>query len=111
MPQKVYSDYNFTPTEMLVLETLTARYRLGENVWTFTSKVNKTLGSLETKGVVNWKSAPVENHSLAWFTSEGKALMLRNSYAPREGWGSLKKHNKKLRKEAKTISKRLKNKE
>lgn len=100
-------EFKLTPTEHLVLESLTARYRLGENSWTFVATANKALISLEEKGLVNWKSSSIENHSLVWFTNKGKALMLARKYTPVTGWKKLKKVNKALRKEAKKLKKKL----
>lgn len=93
-------NHHLTPTEYLILETLTARVRLGENVWTYPSAVNKQLDSLEKKGLINWKSAPIENHSLAWFTPLGKATLLSKKYYGKN-LKNFKEHQKNLKKQAK----------
>lgn len=107
-----YSSYNFTPTEELILEILTARYRLGEKSWTFKNNVNKSLTKLETKQLVDWKTAGDGKSSLVFFTPLGKALMLSTKYYNPNNpvLKSAKKPMKKIYKEAKSIRKDLKNK-
>lgn len=103
-----YSFYKFTPTERLVLEVLTARYRLGANLWTFGSDIVPTLNRLEEKKLINWKSGIVENTTMVWFTDLGKAVMLKNKF---ELPPDLKKRQKELRKTAKTTAKKYAKKE
>lgn len=57
---------DLTPTEELVMEVLSARRRLGENLWTFPSALKSTLRRLEDKGYIGWKGGIVENTLLAW---------------------------------------------
>lgn len=68
------------PTEYLILEVLAARWRVGERVWTFPTRVNRALDSLAGKGLVGWKSGVVERTSLAWLTDGGRAEMLSDTY-------------------------------
>lgn len=107
-----YSSYDFTPTEELILEVLTARYRLGEKSWTFKSNVNKALTKLENKQLIFWKTAGDGNTSLAFFTPLGKALMLSTKYYNPNNpvLKSAKKPMKKIYQDAKSIRKNLKKK-
>jgi len=68
------------PTEYLVMEVLAARTRLGETGWTFPSRLNKALETLEGRGLVRWKSATIERHSLAWLTDAGRGSALSAGY-------------------------------
>jgi hypothetical protein len=97
---KSYSDYNFTPTEDLVLEVLTARTRLGEDVWTLSSRNNQALDKLEAKGLVGYKSASIEGYSLVWLTNDGVKLLFKNKYRAPVKFSELKERQKTLRKAA-----------
>jgi hypothetical protein len=68
------------PTQQLVLEVLGARARLGENAWTFTTRVRPALEALSRAGLIWWKSAVIEDHCLAGLTDEGRAYALSASY-------------------------------
>ena len=111
MPKITEHDYyNFTPSESLVLEVLTARYRLGELSWTFDSSANRALKALEEKKLVTWKSASVEGASLVWFTDLGKAVCLSRKYSSHAGNEVVNKARKqinKISKNAKKIRKRI----
>jgi hypothetical protein len=75
-------DYEaLTLVDQLIIETLTARVRLGERVWTFTNRVGMQLGRLELLGWVNYKSGIVEGTYVAWFTDAGRAT-LSTTYKP-----------------------------
>lgn len=75
---------NRTPTQELVLELLTARHRLGEQVWTLAANgtVRRALIALEADGLVGWKSGVVSDIYLAWLTDEGKAECMSPTYTP-----------------------------
>lgn len=73
-------DVVLTPTEDLVVEVLVARYRLGEVLWTFDSKVSKQIKSLEKKGIVNSMHGIVENSVRASFTDAGFAKYCSYDY-------------------------------
>lgn len=78
MPKK----YKMTPTEDLFLETLAARIRLGESIWTFQARHRQTAEKLANLGIVGWKSGIVEDSILVWFTDRGKAECLSFAYIP-----------------------------
>lgn len=71
---------NLTPTEALLMGELAARVRTGESVWTFANMHLRTLRSLQTKGMLQFDSAPVANHQLAWLTDAGRAEYLKEGY-------------------------------
>ena len=75
-------EVSLTPTEELVVEALTARYRLGELLWPFSARVGKALKGLADKGIIAYQSAPVENYYNVWFTDEGKKRYLSYNYTP-----------------------------
>lgn len=71
-----------TPTQELVMEVLAARYRLGEYIWTFTSRVKKSVTELESAGLVGWKGGIVEKTIRVWLTEAGKEAFLSATYEP-----------------------------
>lgn len=71
-----------TVVEQLIIETLTARWRLGENAWTFSNRVTRQLGRLEARGWIGYKSGIVERTYLVWFTSAGRAAAVDPNYTP-----------------------------
>jgi hypothetical protein len=68
------------PTQQLVLEVLAARSRLGENAWTFASRLRPVLEALEQAGLVWWKHATIPGHCLAGLTAAGRAAVLVAGY-------------------------------
>lgn len=71
-----------TPTENLILEVLTARYRLGENLWTFDSNVKRAVETLASKGWVIPMGGQVENTVRAALTEEAVGKLLSYDYMP-----------------------------
>jgi hypothetical protein len=73
-----------TPVEMLVIETLTARHRLGHPNWTFgrNPTVTSALLRLKRRGIVGFKSGIIENSWLVWFTDAGRDAALSDTYEP-----------------------------
>ena len=69
-----------TPTQGLVMEVLAARFRLGENLWTFGSEVSKQIGQLAAAGLVNEMRGITENTVRASLTAEGKSRFLSDTY-------------------------------
>jgi len=96
-----YDDFDFTPTEALILEVLAARYRLGNKTWTFESRSNASLKKLADKGLLNFNSASTEGASLVWLTDLGVAILFPNKYSSPVKFSELKKIQKELRKKAK----------
>lgn len=101
-----HKSMKFTPTEELILETLQARIRLGENSWSYSSRLKPSFERLRIKGLVNFKSVPVENTLLAWPTAQGKILLFSEKYRERLGSKASDRRQKALRKEAKKLRKR-----
>lgn len=60
-----------TPTEYLVLDVMVARYRLGDDSWTFPTTFRPALERLEQRGYLNYKSGVVQHTQHAWLTEEG----------------------------------------
>lgn len=71
-----------TPTEDLVMEVLAARFRLGENLWTFSSQHRNTLRSLASKGLVISMGGVNEGTVRAALTNAGKQEYLNADYVP-----------------------------
>jgi len=70
-------------SQLLVMEVLAARARLGENLWTFTDRCRSALRALETAGLVGWKGGVTERTVRAWLTDLGRAGVLSPTYTPR----------------------------
>lgn len=76
-------DYEALPVvEQLIIETLTARVRLGEHMWTFTRRVQRQLRHLERLGWIGWKHGIVQWTCLVWFTAAGRSAAMDNGYIP-----------------------------
>jgi hypothetical protein len=71
-----------TPTEELMLEVLAGRWRLGEQMWTFSSRMKRCANSLADRGLVGWKGGIVEKTILVWLTDSGRAACLSPDYVP-----------------------------
>lgn len=59
------------PTEYLVMEVLAARWRLGQNVWTFPTSTLKAIRDLTDQGLVWWKHGTAEHTVLVRLTDAG----------------------------------------
>lgn len=70
------------PTQYLILEVLAARYRTGEQVWTFPTRFRGALRGLAYTGLVAYKSGVVGRTYLAWLTEAGKTSALSSDYHP-----------------------------
>jgi len=64
------------------MEVLAARYRCGENVWTFSTRCRNIAKALEDRRLVWWKSGIVENTIIVGLTDEGKKAFLSDNYTP-----------------------------
>lgn len=68
------------PTQYLIMEVLGARWRLGEEHWTFPSYLSQQLRVLEARGLLTWKHGIVARTCMAWLTEEGKQVWLSPMY-------------------------------
>lgn len=68
--------------EELAMEVLAARARLGESIWTFRARHEKTLRSLEQQGLVFVMPGIVDHTVRAGLTDSGKARVLSDNYVP-----------------------------
>lgn len=71
-----------TPTQDLVMEVLAARYRLGETMWPFDSKLRPQLRKLESHGLVTRMHGIVENTERASLTQAGIDMYVDEGYIP-----------------------------
>lgn len=71
-----------TPTEDLVMEVLAARYRLGENIWTFDSRHARTLARLADRDLVRTMHGMVEKSVRASMTQKGIEAYIDEHYVP-----------------------------
>ena len=60
-----------TPTEYLILDVMVARYRLGDNSWTFPTRFRPAMKFLAARGYLRFKSGVVMHTLHAWLTDEG----------------------------------------
>ncbi|GIE46382.1 MarR family transcriptional regulator [Actinoplanes lobatus] len=70
------------PTQYLVMEVLAARYRLGEQAWTFPSTLRPVMQALAEKQLIGWKSGTAPASILAWLTDAGRKHSLMPGYVP-----------------------------
>lgn len=68
------------PTQYLILDVLAARYRCGESLWTFPSKLAVPLRALEDAGLVSVMHGVAPNTLRARLTEQGKAETLSLTY-------------------------------
>jgi DNA-binding MarR family transcriptional regulator len=73
---------NLTPTEELILDTLAARLRTGEHLWTFTSTLAARMRRLEAAGLVTSMGGVTENTIRASLTAAGRDAWLSSSWVP-----------------------------
>jgi len=69
-------------TQLLVLEILAARDRLGESTWTFTDRCRPALRALEDAGLAGWKNGVAQHTVRAWLTDLGRSGVLSGRYIP-----------------------------
>lgn len=75
-------DGGLPPTQYLVLETLAARVRLGEQMWTFPAKLKPALDALRERGLIWWRWAPTPRAIQAYLTEAGKREAFSGEYSP-----------------------------
>lgn len=85
-----------TPTEELILEVLAARYRLGETHWTFDSRNQRAIDSLDARGLVIPMNGIVERTIRASLTREGVKVAISEGYVPPRDTARLLTRNKIL---------------
>lgn len=68
------------PTQYLIVEVLAARWRTGEQVWTFPARLRSALTPLADAGLVGWKAGIEQGTVLAWLTDAGRAAALDGRY-------------------------------
>lgn len=69
-----------TPTEDLLMEVLSARYRLGDHLWTFDSRHKKPLERLEAKGLITVLHGIVDHSLRASMTQAGIDMYVSKTY-------------------------------
>lgn len=62
------------------MDVLAARHRLGETMWTFSTKLTPTAKRLASRGLVWWKSGIVEKTIQVFLTDQGKKEWLRPTF-------------------------------
>jgi hypothetical protein len=81
--EKRVLDRVLTPTEGLVLQVLAARYRLGERLYTFDSRVHAAINRLGERGLaIEVGSGVIEHTKRAMLSDKGKEYMLLDDYIP-----------------------------
>lgn len=70
----------FTPTEDLILDVLAARYRTGEIIWNFSTRLTKALNSLQARGLIWQMDGNVPSIVRASLTARGVALLDGSDY-------------------------------
>lgn len=80
--RRINESAKLTPTETLILEVLTARYRMGEKLWTFDSNVKHSVETLSGKGWVIAMSGQVERTVRAALTEEAVGKLISYDYVP-----------------------------
>lgn len=68
------------PTQYLILEVLAARYRLGEQMWTFPDRLRPALNALQERGLIWWRSAPTPHDVQAYLTDVGRGAAMSGTY-------------------------------
>jgi DNA-binding MarR family transcriptional regulator len=69
-------------SQYLALEVLAARHRLGEQFWTFPTRVSQPVRELEKTGLVSINSSVTEKTVRVALTEAGKAAAMSDSYQP-----------------------------
>lgn len=72
-----------TPSEILVMEVLAARWRLGEASWPFVKAHKRTLNRLEAAGLVSVQGGVVPHTYQVSLTEQGRKAYLTDRYVPR----------------------------
>jgi hypothetical protein len=70
------------PTWYLILEVLAARWRLGEDHWTFPTRMLPALRKLAARDLIWWQYATVPRLAFAGLTPAGRDAVLLDTYTP-----------------------------
>ena len=73
-------DYEFPPTQYLMLETLAARWRLGEVFWTFPKRMRPIAQRLEALELVTINGGNVPYTIRVALTDLGRRVVLSDTY-------------------------------
>ena len=73
-------------TQYLIMDTLAARWRLGEEFWTFPRKVMPMLRKLSDEGWVHWQGGVNQGTVVASLTHRGMKATLTPSYRFGKAW-------------------------
>jgi|SRR5581483_498203 len=73
------------PVQYLIMETLAARYRLGEPFWTFPKRLRPALDALQERGLLWWQSAVTPGDLRAHLTDAGRGAATYESYQTPDG--------------------------
>jgi hypothetical protein len=68
------------PTQYLILDVLAARYRMGEQVWTFRSDLRPAIVALAKLGLVNELNGITPKSVRARLTNAGQVAVLLDGY-------------------------------
>ena len=79
MADAAVAQESLPPVQYLIMETLAARYRLGEPYWTFPLRLRAALDALRDKGLIQTRSAPTPDLQ-AYLTDAGRARCLLDAY-------------------------------
>ena len=79
MTDAAIAQESLPPVQYLIMETLAARYRLGEPYWTFPLRLRAALDALRDKGLIWTRSAPTPDLQ-AYLTDAGRACCLSDAY-------------------------------
>jgi hypothetical protein len=73
------------PTQYLILDVLAARWRTGEVLWTFPSKIRHHVEAVSRLGLVWWKSGIEPKTLQVGLTEAGRKATLLDTYNPPNG--------------------------
>lgn len=70
------------PTQYLILDVLAARYRTGEQLWTFPSTLRPAIRALEAQGLVSSMHGITYKTVRVRLTDKGRAEVIKADYVP-----------------------------
>ena len=81
MSDDAQAEIALTPTQELIMEVLASRYREGDQLWTFSSRLRRQLEAVASHGLIDVMHGIVEKTVRASLTDEGKAAWLSDAYS------------------------------